>query len=291
MIRVGIAGWSYPDWAGTVYPRAKGRGFHPLDFLAPYVDAVEVNSSFYAVPDVRHVEHWAAIASAHPHLVFSAKVHRDLTHEPWSAARTGTLAASLAALEPLCAAGRLVALLAQFPVGFVFGPGACRHLTALAEGLGERAWVLEVRHRSWFQPEGLDFLRTLPASVAHLDLPASAEHLPADAPQVGRLGYLRLHGRNARAWFQAGAGRDQRYDWRYSSAELEEVAERARRIARAVDSTLVITNNHYGGKAVAAALELKARLTGAPVPAPETVASTFPDLAPWITLRGQQRLF
>src|SRR5262245_30475333 len=128
MIRVGIAGWSYPDWEGTVYPRTKGRGFHPLAYLAPHVDAVEVNSSFYALPDVRHVERWAAIAAPHADLVFTAKLHRDLTHEAWSATRPGTLAALLAALEPLRAAGRLVALLAQFPIGFVHGKDACRHL-------------------------------------------------------------------------------------------------------------------------------------------------------------------
>jgi uncharacterized protein YecE (DUF72 family) len=291
MIRVGIAGWSYPDWAGTVYPRTKGRGFHALDFLAPYVDVVEVNSSFYAIPEVRHVERWAGIAASHPHLVFTAKLFRDLTHEPWTASRAGTLEASLAALEPLRSAGRLTALLAQFPIGFVHGPAACRHLSALSGGLGGREWVVEVRHRSWFEPEGLAFLRGLGSSVAHLDLPASPQHLPADAPQIGRLGYLRLHGRNSQAWFAPEAGRDQRYDYRYSPGELAEIAERTQRIARAVESTLVITNNHYGGKGVAAALELKARLTGAPVPAPETIAATFPDLAPWITPRGQQRLF
>ena len=291
MIRVGIAGWSYADWDGPVYPRAKGTGFHRLAFLLPFVDAVEVNASFYAVPNVQHVERWARMAEAKPDFVFAAKLHRDLTHETWNESRTATLRALLEALEPLGAAGRLAALLAQFPIGFVDEPSSRRHLDALAGGMGGRAWVVELRHRSWFEPGGVDYLRGLGASVAHLDLPYSADHLPADAPQIGPLGYLRLHGRNARAWFDPRATRDQRYDHRYRPREMEEIAERTRRIARAVESTLVIANNHYGGKALAAALELKARLEGAPVPAPETVAESFPDLAPWLSVRGQQRLF
>jgi uncharacterized protein YecE (DUF72 family) len=294
LIKVGIAGWSYADWEGVVYPKAKSRGFHALGFLAPYVDVVEVNSSFYALPDVKHVERWAEVVAPHPDLTFTAKLHQDLTHETWSPARRATLDALLAALEPLRAAGRLSALLAQFPIGFVNDAGARKHLEALSLGLGGfggRPWVVEMRHKSWFTPNGLAALRGLGASVAHLDLPASPQHLPEDAPQIGPLGYLRLHGRNAEAWFRPEAGRDQRYDWRYSPEALDQIAARARRISAAVESTLVVANNHYGGKGLVTALELKARLSGAPVPAPDTIASAFPDLAPWIRVRGQQSLF
>lgn len=291
MIRVGVAGWSYPDWEGAVYPRTKGRGFHPLAFLAPYVDAVEINSSFYAVPNPEHAARWAGIAASRGDLAFTAKLHRDLTHEPWSAARRPVLEATLAALAPLERAGRLMAWLAQFPLGFTEGATARRHLEALGAALSGRAWVLELRHRSWFTPGALDFLRGLGASVAHLDLPFSPQHLPEDAAQVGPLGYLRLHGRNAQAWFDPQAGRDARYDHRYGPAEMERIAERTRRIAGAVEQTLVIANNHYGGKAVAAALELKARLTGAPVPAPDTLVEAYPDLRPWVSVRGQTSLF
>jgi uncharacterized protein YecE (DUF72 family) len=289
-VRVGIAGWSYPDWEGVVYPKQKGKGFHALGFLAPYVDVVEINSTFYALPDVKHVAHWVEVTKPHP-LVFTAKLLQDLTHEKWAPEKKSVLEALLACLEPLRAAGRLTALLAQFPLGFVNDASARRHLDALAGGLGGRPWVLEVRHRSWFTPAGVTALRALGASVAHLDLPVSPQHLPEDASQIGPLGYLRLHGRNAEAWFRPEAGRDQRYDYRYTPAELDQIAARARRIASAVESTLVIANNHYGGKGLAAALELKARLGGAPVPAPDTIASAFPDLAPWIRVRGQQKLF
>jgi len=288
---VGVAGWSYPDWEGPVYPRSKGRGFHPLAFLAPYIDVMEVNSSFYAVPARAHVERWALIASEHATLVFTAKLHRDLTHETWSPARADTLRASLGAFAPLREAGRLKAWLAQFPIGFTDTPAARKHLDGLSGALGEHPWVLEVRHRSWFASGGLVYLRSLPCSVAHLDLPFAKEHLPEDAPQVGPVGYLRLHGRNAAAWFDPKAGRDDRYNHRYTPRELDVLTERAQRIASAVDATLVVANNHFGGKAVAAAIEIKARITGSPVPAPDTLVDAFPDLAPWVVRQGQGRLF
>jgi uncharacterized protein YecE (DUF72 family) len=166
-----------------------------------------------------------------------------------------------------------------------------RHLEGISGALGAVPWVLEVRHRSWFAPAGLAFLRSLPCSVAHLDLPASRDHLPDDAPQVGPLGYLRLHGRNASAWFDAKAGRDDRYNHRYTPTEIDGLAARALQIASAVESTLVVANNHYGGKAVAAALEIKARVTGAPVPAPSTILEAFPDLRAWTRPVGQGSLF
>lgn len=294
-VQIGIAGWSYPDWDGPVYPRTRGRSFHPLAFLAPYVDVVEVNSTFYAVPTVAHVARWARIAEQHPHLAFTAKLHRDVTHAPWNATSPTLLAASVAALAPLRDGGRLVALLAQFPLSFVASDRARRHLEALVGGLDGYPVVVEVRHRSWADPRARAALARLPVSVAHLDWPASPEHVadsPSESlPQVGPLGYLRLHGRNVAAWSNPTAGRDAKYDHRYAPHEVEQIAERTRRIAAACERTLVVANNHYGGKALAVSLELRWLLTGVPARAPETLAAAFPDLSEKLDVVGQRRLF
>lgn len=291
MIQVGIAGWSYPDWEGPVYPRTKPRGFHALDFLAPFIEVMEVNASFYAVPARVHVVRWAEIAARHPHLVFTAKLHQDLTHETWSPARHDLWASEREAFEPLASAGRLVAWLAQFPFSFRDRPAARAHLAALRAALEPAPWVLEVRHRSWYEAEAQQFLRSLGCSLAAIDLPYSAEHPPEDSAPLGPLGYLRLHGRNARAWFDARAGRDAKYDHRYAPNEIAGLTERARRIAAATERTLVVANNHYGGKALAASLELSAHLKGRAVPAPATIVEAFPDLAPHVQVRGQATLF
>lgn len=292
---VGVAGWAYADWSGPVYPRTRGRAFHPLSFLAPFVDVLEVNATFYALPRREHVARWAALAAPFPHLTFTAKLPQDATHAAWSPAAAGPVEGLLRALEealaPLADAGRLEALLAQFPLGFHDTAANRRHLEALAARPWRQPLVAELRHRSWFTPEARRFVGGLALSVAHLDLPTSPEHLPADAPPQGPLGYLRLHGRNATAWFDPRAGRDARYDHRYTPGELDAIESAARRIAAAAPRTLVIANNHYGGKALAAALELRARLRGHPVPAPATVVEAFPDLRPWVEPRGQSSLF
>jgi uncharacterized protein YecE (DUF72 family) len=67
----------------------------------------------------------------------------------------------------------------------------------------------------------------------------------------GRSGvaYFRLHGRNT-AWFRKGAGRDEVYDWEYSSREIRQIGERLRRIEASSAQTLVVANNHFHGKAM-----------------------------------------
>ena len=119
MIRVGPAGWSYPDWEGIVYPRHRRAAFHPLRHLAHFVDCVEINSTFYALPAEQHVVAWTRVLEGRPEFVFTAKLHRDFTHGPWPSdeSHAQRLAQAFeAALAPLRSSGRLKALLAQFPV-------------------------------------------------------------------------------------------------------------------------------------------------------------------------------
>ena len=131
-------------------------------------------------------------------------------------------------------------------------------------------------------------------SLACIDLPPAADHPPADALEgaaPGPIGYLRLHGRNARTWFAKGAGRDQRYDYLYDKGEVAELVQRARRLASGTDETFVITNNHFSGKAVANALEIMAGVNGSPPLAPTQLIAAFPRLAESVRPDGQTTLF
>lgn len=296
MIRIGTAGWSYADWEGRVYPRTKPRGFHPLRFLARYVGCVEVNSSFYALPDPRHVEVWARLVEQKPAFRFTVKLWGALTHETVTDVASGT-SSFRAALTPLERRGRLGAVLAQFPLGFRDGPAPRDRLQRLAEGLAGLPLVLELRHASWFAPEPLAVLERLASwSLAEIDLPdppsgSSARHGPREAPRIGRLGYLRLHGRNQATWFDPSAGRDRKYDYLYGEAEVAELAERARRLAGGSDETYVIANNHFGGQALANAIELRSLLEGEAGLAPPELLRSFPHLAKSALADGQQELF
>ena len=294
MIRVGPAGWSYSDWEGIVYPRRKPAGFHPLRYLARYVDCVEINSSFYATPRADFAAKWVRHVEDRPNFRFTAKLQNVFTHEPLpadAAAFEEMAQAYLAGIEPLLAAGRLAALLVQFPLSFRRTTAAEERLERLAEAFGHLSLVLEVRHRSWFEPEGLAVIEGLGYSLARIDLPPARDHPPSDAPTPGRLGYLRLHGRNAASWFDPRAGRDQRYDYLYTPEELAELVQVTRRLGEAKDTTFVITNNHFSGKAVANALEILAALADAPPVGPVELIEAFPRLREIVRPDGQATLF
>lgn len=295
MIRVGTAGWSYPDWDGVVWPRARA-GFHPLARLAETFDCVEVNSTFYGYPSPRNAERWLQVVHERRDFRFLVKLHRDFTHGPWdpdapSRELEDRARAFRAGVEPLARARRLSALLVQFPVSFLHGKREVRRLGWLHGLFGELPLALELRHDSWFEPPALAMLRGLGYSLVHVDLPRAWNHPPADHAPTGPIGYLRLHGRNADAWFRAGVGRDAKYDWLYSGEELDAVTERIRRIAARHADVFVVTNNHFAGKAVANGVEILFRLRGEPVPVSAELVAAFPHLAPMTKVEGQQGLF
>jgi uncharacterized protein YecE (DUF72 family) len=294
LIRIGTAGWSYADWEGVVYPRHKGQAFHPLRHLAQFVDCVEINSTFYALPAPAHVEAWNRVLAGRAEFVFTAKLHRDFTHGPQALAddALARLAADFSrSIEPIVASRRLRALLAQFPASFHHGGAELRRVRAIRQAFEALPMVVEVRHQSWFTPPALSALAGLGCSVAHVDLPAAWNHPPEWFEHAGPLGYLRLHGRNSSAWFDSRAGRDQKYDYLYDAREIDELAARARRIGERHDETYVITNNHYTGKAVVNALELIARLRGQAMLAPDELVHAYPQLKSIARPPAQGELF
>jgi uncharacterized protein YecE (DUF72 family) len=300
LIRVGPAGWSYPDWEGIVYPRPKPRGFHPLSHLARFVQCLEVNSTFYAVPRPEASANWARLVREHDDFRLMAKLHRDFTHRERADSKEEIAADAhrfLEGIDPLVRAHRLAALLVQFPLSFRHGAAEVRRLGLLHSLFGHLPLVLEVRHASWFTPPALSAVAGLGYSLAHIDLPDAWNHPPNWHEATGRVGYLRLHGRNSATWFARDAGRDARYDYLYTQKEVRELTERARRIATQHDETYVVTNNHYGGKAIANALEIMAGLRECAVAAPPELVRSFPRLADSthvvdpLPRSGQQELF
>jgi len=296
---VGPAGWSYPDWEGRVYPRRKPRGFHPLAHLARYFDCVELNSSFYATPSARNAERWVELVRERPDFRFTAKLQKRFTHEPIGEDPTrlaGEVRAFHEGLRPLEEARRLAAVLVQFPHSFRRGPRAEERLRWISETFGGWPLVLELRDRSWFAPEPLAGLRSLGYTLAGIDLAEGADR-PAEEQLLGvgrsgprPLSYLRLHGRNAAAWFDARAGRDQKYDYLYDPEEVREVVRLTKRLAEGSDETFVITNNHFSGKAVANALEILAGLGADPL-GPVEILDAFPRLRACVRPDGQDSLF
>jgi uncharacterized protein YecE (DUF72 family) len=291
VIRVGPAGWSYADWEGRVYPASKPEGFHALSFLSRFFDCIEINSSFYAMPRAEHAAHWVSLVASRPEFRFHVKLNREFTHAAARETWPDLADEYRSGIEPLIRSRKLGAVLAQFPASFSLGDEEVRRLGRIRSLFPEAPLVLEVRHASWFTPPGLDTIRGLSYSLAYVDLPPAWNHPPDWHPPTGPVGYLRLHGRNTEQWFRREAERDDKYDYLYGEAELEGLAAKARRIAGVHGETSVVTNNHFAGKAVANALELRAMLSGEPVAAPSEVVETFPRLRARVRIEGQQSFF
>jgi uncharacterized protein YecE (DUF72 family) len=275
-IRVGPAGWSYPDWKGQVYPKPQPRGFDPLSYLAAYFDAVEINSTFYRIPDAKTTRRWVERVRDHPAFRFTAKLWQGFTHEGTASAQDE--AAFRHAIDPLQDAGRLGAVLLQFPYRFHHTTENREHLRHLAEAFGAYPLVLEIRHGSWDRPAAYEFLQALGVGFCNIDQPQVSYSIGLTQVVTSPIGYLRLHGRNTATWFAEEAGAAARYDYRYPAEELNEIVDAVEVISRRASETYLITNNHFRGQAALNALELRAHLRGASVPVPPPLLTAYPEL-------------
>src|SRR5271163_1677166 len=84
-IRVGPAGWSYPDWSGYVYPPRR-KGFHEATYLAEFFDTIEINTSFYNPIRAHHAKLWLDRVAANPRFIFTAKLWQRFTHDVFASA-------------------------------------------------------------------------------------------------------------------------------------------------------------------------------------------------------------
>lgn len=276
-IRIGPAGWSYPDWDGIVYPRPRPRGFHQAEYLAQYFDTIEINTSFYQPLRADFARTWVSKVEQNREFRFTAKLWKRFTHE--RAGGREDARAVKQGLAPLVKAGRLGALLMQFPWSFKYTKENREYLGTLVVEFMEYPLVLEVRHNSWNQPEIYRLLASLGVGFCNIDQPVIGRSISPSDRSTAPVGYVRLHGRNYEQWFTAGADHpEQRYNYLYSLEELEPWAERIRTIAAQSEVTYVIANNHFEGKAVANALELEALLSGEPVAVPDGLRARYPEL-------------
>jgi uncharacterized protein YecE (DUF72 family) len=273
LISIGIAGWSYPDWQGIVYP----RGTHDqLGYVSRFVDCIEINNTFYRPPQEKDCQSWLARTHHKKEFFFTAKLHQDFTHE-------GRIDPAMVrqfhqGFAPMLDSGKLRHLLMQFRYDFSDNPERRKYLQDIIGQFAKSfAIVLEVRHKSWQQPETLDFLGQLNVTVANLDYPVGADSFNLQNCTVGKTGYFRLHGRNAEKWFSKST-RDETYDYYYNAEELTAIKDRIQQLAGTFPSLVVVTNNHYRGAELANALELKAMLTGQKVMVPQDLMTRYPRL-------------
>jgi uncharacterized protein YecE (DUF72 family) len=308
VIRVGPAGWSYPDWAGYVYPSRRTKGFHEATYLAEFFDTIEINTSFYNPIRADHAAQWVDRVAANPRFVFTAKLWQRFTHDPFpetassspvriagaGAASVGSSSAPSAIAAPsadderavragfdvLRAAGKLHAVLLQFPFSFHRTRETVDHLKALLKRFADYPLVVEVRHASWQTPETFELLAECRAGFCNIDQPVIGKSLEPTAEATSPIGYVRLHGRRYDTWFSddPAVPSHERYNYLYSPQELAPWAARVKKVAERSHEVFVITNNHYQGKGVVNALQLISILKGSKVKVPEPLREQFPEL-------------
>jgi uncharacterized protein YecE (DUF72 family) len=277
-LRIGPAGWSYKDWQGIVYPTPRPRGFHEATYLAEYFSTIEINTSFYQPLKPEHCKQWLERVSANPNFLFTAKLWQKFTHETDATAEDER--AVRAGLEVLRHAGKLGAVLLQFPFSFRREADNITYLERLLRRFQDYPLVVEVRHGSWDNRSFYEMLHEIGAGFCNIDQPQIGRSLKASEISTASVGYIRLHGRRFDTWFSDDPELPphERYNYLYSQTELAPWAERIRRVQKASRITFVITNNHFEGKGVVNALQLINMLTGDKVKIPDPLRRHYPEL-------------
>ena len=307
-LRIGTSGWNYPSgpgrWNGIFYPatrskRAGTKDFDELRFYAGHFDTVEVNSTFYGQPRPEVTRAW--VERTPPGFEFSLKLYQKFTHPKMfkeqvlktAPGAEGPLLDLLAhvtqsdiddyrsGIEPLANAGRVGALLAQFPASFKDTPASRDYLAQLLRAFSEYPVAVELRHRSWSDAfaETIALLNGFSAALVQIDEPKFKLSIRQNwLPNIKGFYYVRLHGRNAKQWWHH-EHRDDRYNYLYSAEELREFSETAGAAKELVKKSYLYTNNHFSAKSVVNAVMLKAQL-GEPIDGeyPEELVERYPEI-------------
>ena len=263
--------------------------FDELAYYAEHFDTVEINTSFYGPPKPTVARSWAERTP--PGFEFSLKLYRELTHSAVPGVATpdqSVVDEYRRGVEPLAQAGKIGALLAQFPPSFKQSPESQAYLDALLRCFQDYPVAVELRHRSWSDDFGatLALLNARNAALAQIDEPKFKLSIRQNQlPNITGFYYMRLHGRNAAQWWKHDKSED-RYNYLYSAGELKSFAETADAARRLVKKSHLYFNNHFASKAVVNAVMLKSQL-GEPIPGtyPQAFVDRFPGIAGVVATR------
>ncbi|HEY3961744.1 MAG TPA: DUF72 domain-containing protein [Gaiellaceae bacterium] len=280
-IRIGTCSWADDALSKHWYP----PGLPPRERLAWYAErfsTVEVDSTYYRVPDAKMVQGWAdrtpdgfvmhvkafGLMTRHP--VKLEQVPPDLrdgmpvddrgrVDRPPREVRALVFREFLDALAPLRESGKLGGILFQMPPYVVWKPSSLDYLEWAGEQLGGDRMLFEPRHRSWFaedvRGELLRWLEARGMSWVVVDAPkVDAANIPGTLVAVtSPLAYVRFHGRNAGTWNSRGGSAAVRFDHLYGEDELREWTGPLRELSNESDEAYAFFNNNNQTDGVAQA--------------------------------------
>jgi uncharacterized protein YecE (DUF72 family) len=287
-VLVGTAGWTDKTLiASGWYPAEAGTPEKRLRYYAGQFPLVEVDATYYALPAEQTATAWAertpdgftfnikafSLFTQHPTPVKSLPV--DLREAAGRAGKARVYLKDvdaevadaawdrfLAALEPLRRAGKLGAILLQFPPWFPISRSAKDYIVACAERAAPRRVCIEFRNKTWMSPENqeetLEFLAARQLPYVCVDEP---QGYPSSVPPVlaatSDLAVVRMHGQS-KQWESKSI--EEKFRYRYSEAEIGEWAGKIRRLAGDAEVTHVVFNNCYSNYAQLNGEELREQL-------------------------------
>jgi uncharacterized protein YecE (DUF72 family) len=272
-IRIGTCSWADEALSKYFYP-PKLPARERLAYYAQFFDTVEVDSTYYRLPEESAVQGWAertpdgftmhvkafALMTRHPVKVEVLPEdlrdampvdERGRVDRPPRELRGEVFRRFLAALEPLRSSGKLGGILFQLPSYVVYKDRSLEYLTWAREQLGGDEMLVEFRHRSWLDDENraatLSFLEELGAAHVTVDAPKSetAKNLVPTVPAVTNgTAYVRFHGRNLATWNKRGGSAAERFDYLYSDDELDAWVPTLKELAGQAKQTYAFFNNN-----------------------------------------------
>jgi uncharacterized protein YecE (DUF72 family) len=280
-VRIGTCSWADEALSKHWYP----PGTPPRDRLPYYAErfsTVEVDSTYYRVPDEKMVRGWAertpdgfvmhikafGLMTRHPVKLEQVPPelrdglpvdHRGRVDRPPREQRAGVFSMFLAALEPLRSSGKLGGILFQMPPYVVWKPSSLDYLEWARDQVGDDAFLFEPRHRSWFaediRSELLRWLEERKMTWVVVDAPKTdAANVPDTlVATTTPTAYVRFHGRNAGTWNARGGSAAQRFDHMYGEDELQEWVPALRQLSEEASDAYAFFNNNNQTDGVAQA--------------------------------------
>lgn len=266
------------------YPPEARSAESRLRFYADHFDTVEVDSTYYALPNERNAALWAVRTPAD--FDFTIKAFALLTQHqtdtralppavreliPADALREPRFghpsppvldlcfAMFRSALQPLRAAGKLGCILFQFPPWFTARASNESYIDFCRERMGDDRLAIEFRHASWFGDRlrhTVDFLTDRNLSLVCFDAPDAPSIPKPPFTATADIAYVRFHGHNRQAWFQRKTTAAERFKYLYTDGELRDGARKLREV-RGAKTAYVVFNNCYGDYGVRNAATMK----------------------------------
>lgn len=250
MVLIGTAGFSYFDWENIFYPTKNNK----LQYYSKFFDIIEINSSFYVIPDLKVSKSLISQVKNNNNFKFILKANKIFTH------KRSYNSNELSKFKEFCNSfeDKLHTLLFQFPYSFKNNKRFFDYIEKLKNDFEEYNKAFEFRNKSFVEDSFLNYLRSNSISFVNIDQPQISYSTPFTNMITNEdIAYFRFHGKNYKNWFSENIKPYERYNYLYTYKNIKFFYYKIKEIETKVKDIIIIMNNHYKAKAIINAIEFK----------------------------------